>query len=86
MWSYEIAVRLWNIKETQHSSIMGLIKELQDISQSCIGFKLLFASRVCNRVARELAKQALTSAQVGEWRIAPTCVCDLLVADCNPGA
>ncbi|TVU05837.1 hypothetical protein EJB05_49021, partial [Eragrostis curvula] len=55
-------VRLWEIKDTQCSSIMGLIKEMLEISCNFVSFKLSFANRVCNKVAHELAKQAITTA------------------------
>ena len=58
----------------------------RDITVHFSDFKLLYASRSCNRVAHILVKQVSGDTRLGEWQYAPSCVVGLVTADCNPDA
>jgi hypothetical protein len=56
------------------------------ISVHFSAFKLLYSGRSCNRVAYTLAKQVSMDTRLGEWQYAPSCVAQLVTADCNSDA
>lgn len=76
-------LKLWNAGETQRSSVMTIIKEIQELSSLFLDFKFSFISRTCNKVAHVLAKQVTSDTQTGWWQFAPDCVSALLADDCN---
>jgi ribonuclease HI len=77
-------LKLWGAGVHQRSRIAPIIRETQDITMHFSEFKLLYASRCCNRVAHTLAKQVSGDTRLGEWQHAPSCVVDLLTVDCIP--
>jgi ribonuclease HI len=78
-------VRLWQSREMQRSVITPVLKEMQDLSLDFSEFSLVFASRLCNRVAHEIARQASGMPEMVEWHDdPPSSIQGLLDADCNP--
>jgi ribonuclease HI len=77
-------LKLWGAGVHQRSRIAPIVRETRDITMHFSEFKLLYASRCCNRVAHTLAKQVSGDTRLGEWQHAPSCVVDLLTVDCNP--
>jgi ribonuclease HI len=78
-------VRLWQSRETQRSLIAPVLMEMQDLSVSFNAFSLVYASRLCNKVAHEVARQAHSMTETVEWQFeAPSSIQSLLEADCNP--
>ncbi|TVU31695.1 hypothetical protein EJB05_23393, partial [Eragrostis curvula] len=58
------------MKNEQRSPVMALLKEIEALRCNFLDFKFTYASRVCNRVSHELARQGMSAAQVcytGLW-------------------
>ena len=55
----------------QKAVIRPLLHRLEELSRGFVEFKLVFASRNCNRVAYEGAKLVSRDNQVVEWHITP---------------
>ena len=80
-------VRLWELKETQRSVLTPVLKEMHELSLQFSDFELRHISRVCNRVAYELAKQMSGDPGTVEWYSnAPPSIQHLLESDCNSSA
>ena len=80
-------VRLWELKETQRSVLTPVLKEMHELSLQFSDFELRHISRVCNRVAHELAKQMSGDPGTVEWYSnAPPSIQHLLESDCNSSA
>ena len=76
-------VRLWSLKDEQRSSVTSILREIQELCNSLVGFSLCYASRECNLVAHVLAKQMSSVCVMGVWYQAPSCVQGYLMSDCN---
>ena len=62
---------------------MTILREIQELCNSLVSFSFCFASRECNLVAHELAKQVSSVCVMGEWHQAPSCVQRYIEFDCN---
>jgi hypothetical protein len=65
--------------------VVSVLREIQDLSLCFQAFKFSFISQKCNIVSHTLAKQVIGDAQSGLWHVSPTCIANLMIADCNPG-
>ena len=74
-------MKLWEMGELRRSCILLIIREIRELSVSFVDFSLVYANRVCNRVAHTVAKQVSDSNRVGEWQLAPTCIAHLHTED-----
>ena len=63
--------------------VSPIIREIRELCTVFHAFSLVYANRSCNHVAHTLAKQVSEGNRVGEWRLAPTCIANLLTEDCN---
>ena len=68
------SVTLWHAAEHQRSSVLALLREIQELSSLFQNFTLSFSGRNCNRVAHVLAKQVSGSVPSGRWYETPECV------------
>jgi len=78
-------MRLWNEGINQRSAVVSVLREVRDLSLCFQAFKFSFINPKCNRVAHTLAKQVTGDAKSGSWHVSPTCIANLMIADCNPG-
>ncbi|KAF8653152.1 hypothetical protein HU200_062598 [Digitaria exilis] len=77
-------MRLWEIRHACRSTIVPILGEMSELSLRFSDFKLVFASRDCNKVAHEIAKQASSMTETVEWHLeAPSSIRSLLEYDCN---
>lgn len=76
-------VRLWQAGGNQRSTIMAILKEIQELRSSFQGFKFSFVNHSCNEVAHVIAKQVTSDTRAGWWSCTPACVASLLTSDCN---
>jgi len=67
-------VTLWPAEEHQRSSVLAVLREIQELSSLFQNFTLSFSGRNCNRVAHVLAKQVSGSVPSGRWYETPECV------------
>lgn len=72
-------IQLWENRETQRSIIAPVLSELDDIRLAFSEFTFKFASRYCNKVAHELAKQVTDTNQSEVWHVTPACIRDLVL-------
>jgi hypothetical protein len=80
---YLEVVNLWKQFNTQRSAISAILGDIKEISRSFDEFDLMYASRTCNRLAHECAKQVSREHSVEEWHVIPHALMDLLAQDCN---
>ena len=76
-------IHMWSMENEQRSMIATILREIHDLSTSLVSFSLRFASRVCNLVAHELARQVSSSCVMVVLLQAPSCVQRYLETDCN---
>ena len=61
-------VKQWQAGDNQRSSILPILKQIQDLSLLFQDFMFSYISRTCNRVAHTLAKRVTKETQVGWWQ------------------
>ena len=76
-------VGLWENRGNNRSVIHPILMEIQERSLQFQDFTFIHASRLCNRVAHELAKQADGTVETVVWHEPPSCIQSLLEAVCN---
>ena len=76
-------VTLWENRGNSRSVIHPILMEIQERSLQFQAFSFIHASRLCNKVAHELAKQADGTVETVVWHESPSCIQSLLEADCN---
>lgn len=76
-------VNLWKNREGNRSVIAPILLEIHEKSVDFQDLSFLHASRLCNRVAHELAKQSSGELQTVVWHETPSCIHSLSEADCN---
>jgi hypothetical protein len=72
---------LWENRNNNQSVIAPILMEIQERSLRFEAFIVIHASRFCNRVACELAKQACGEVETVVWHESPSCIQSLLEAD-----
>jgi len=76
-------INLWENRDRDRSVIFPILMEIQERSLQFQDFIFSFASRTCNKVAHELAKQATGTVEMVVWHESPSCILSLLEEDCN---
>jgi hypothetical protein len=64
---FQELITLWDAGRNQRSVIYPHLQRMQVLKLHFIAFSLVFASRDCNRLAHECARQV--SSVVAEWQI-----------------
>ena len=77
-------VSLWARGDNQRPCLAPILREIREISSCFLDFNLIYAGRLCNRIAHMLAQQATDDYRVVEWQVVPTCIINLLAEECNP--
>jgi hypothetical protein len=69
--------------KTHRSEITQILMEINELSRCCVGFKVCFSPRSCNKVAHLCIKQVSPSMIWSEWiDIAPHPIRECLIDDC----
>lgn len=66
---------LWERGDYHRSFLAPILAEICELSSGFHDFALVYASRFCNRIAHELAKQVTEDNREGEWQIPPGLYC-----------
>lgn len=78
-------VNLWSSIDEQRSAVNLMLRDIRNLSRSFDEFSFVYASRSCNRVAHECARQVSCELNAVEWHVnPPLALHNLLWNDCNP--